>query len=218
MRTVVFAVSAAASVTFLLFRPLTSGDWPVIFEVSSIVLLAVLGFRIDSLLGGALALSSVGDFFLGVRRLESLNGESLFILGLGAFLVAHLGYIAMFRRYRAMTRRKPDPARVWGVLVIVVALGTVLGMLRASLGNLLIPVVVYALVLCCMGISAMLADLGTPLAGIGVLLFSASDAMLAISKFRGAFPGNAQLIWITYYLAQVLILRGVQLGRTQRQA
>jgi uncharacterized membrane protein YhhN len=41
-------------------------------------------------------------------------------------------------------------------------------------------------------------------------LFVASDAMLAISKFHGAFPGSAPLIWITYYLAQLLILRGVE--------
>ena len=42
------------------------------------------------------------------------------------------------------------------------------------------------------------------------LLFIASDAMIAISKFRGSFLGNEQLIWITYYSAQLLILGGVQ--------
>ena len=56
----------------------------------------------------------------------------------------------------------------------------------------------------------MLADLGTPLAAFGALLFISSDAMLAISKFRGPFPGNEQLTWITYYAAQFLILRGVE--------
>ena len=56
----------------------------------------------------------------------------------------------------------------------------------------------------------LLADLGTPLAGFGALLFIASDAMIAISKFRGSFLGNEQLIWITYYSAQLLILGGVQ--------
>jgi hypothetical protein len=33
--------------------------------------------------------------------------------------------------------------------------------------------------------------------------------MLAIGKFRGPFPGSAQLIWITYYAAQALILQGI---------
>jgi uncharacterized membrane protein YhhN len=204
----VIGVSVAASFIFLAARPLTEGDWPVILEVSSIVLLAAIGFRVDVLLGGALALSAVGDFFLGVRRWGRLEGESLFLIGLGSFLIAHLVYVAMFRRYR-MDLRKLGPARVLGVIAIVLALGAVLGMLRASLGNLLIPVVVYAVVLCVMGISAMLADLGTPLAAIGALLFIASDAMLAVSKFRGPYLGSVQLIWTSYYVAQAFILRGV---------
>ena len=205
-----FAVSAAASLTFLLARPLTPGDWPVIFKVLSIFLLAVLGIRVDGLLGAALALSSVGDFLLGIRRLGSLDGESLFLLGLVLFLIAHLLYIALFLKYRRPIWWKPNWARVCGVLTILVVLGSVLGVLHRSLGSMLVPVVIYSLVLSCMGISAILADLGTPLAGFGALLFIASDAMIAISKFRGSFLGNEQLIWTTYYSAQLLILRGVE--------
>jgi len=55
-------------------------------------------------------------------------------------------------------------------------------------------VVGYALVLAGMGISAMLADLGNPLAAIGALFFVASDAMLAISKFHAPFPCKEPLI------------------------
>lgn len=219
MRTsgLLFAVSAAASLTFLLARPLTTGDWPVILKVLSILLLSVLGFRVEGLLGGALVLSSLGDFLLGVRRLGSLDGESLFLLGLGSFLLAHLIYIALFRKYRALVWWKPSPARVWGVLAILIALGSMLGILRQSLGSMLIPVVVYSLFLCGMGISAMLTDLANPLAGFGALLFIASDAMIAINKFRSPFPGHEQLIWITYYSAQVLILRGVERRYSRRQ-
>jgi len=215
--TLLFLISAAASLTFLLARPLTAGDWPVIFKVLSILLLAVLGFRVDRLLGGAVALSALGDFLLGVRRLGSLDGESLFLLGLGSFLLAHLVYIALFRKYQALVWWKPGPARVWGVLAILVALGSVLGILQQSLGTMLIPVVVYSLVLSCMAISAMLADLGNPLAGIGALLFIASDAMIAINRFRGPFHGNEPLIWITYYSAQFLILRGVERRHSRKQ-
>jgi uncharacterized membrane protein YhhN len=219
MRTsgLLFPVSVAASLTFLLAHPLTAGDWPVIFKVLSIFLLAVLGLRADVLLGGALALSSLGDFFLGVRWLGSLDERSLFLLGLGSFLIAHLVYIALFRKYRASISWKPSSARVWSVLAILVALGSMLGILWQSLGSMLIPVLVYSLVLSCMGISAILVDLGSPLAGFGALLFIASDAMIAISKFRGSFPGHEQLIWITYYSAQSLILRGVERGHNRKQ-
>jgi uncharacterized membrane protein YhhN len=206
-----FAFSAAASLTFLLVRPLTTGDSPVIFEVLSILLLAILGFRLSRLLGVALLLSSLGDFLLGIRRLGNLNGESLFLLGLASFLIAHLVYIVLFRKYWPIVWWKPGPTRACGVLAILIALGSTLGILRQSLGSMLIPVVVYSLVLASMGISAMIADLQTPSAKFGSLLFISSDAIIAISKFHSPFPGHEQLIWITYYAAQLFILRGVEL-------
>ncbi len=204
------ALSATAAFVCLLALPLGGGDWQVPFKVLCILLLAVVGFRVDRWLGGALTVSSVGDFFLGVRRLGKLDGESLFLLGLGSFLVAHLVYIAMFRKYRALIWWRPGPARVWGVVTILVVVAVMLGILRQSLGSLLIPVVIYSLVLSGMGISAMLADLETSLAAFGALLFIASDAMIAISKFRHPFSYSGELIWMTYYLAQFLILRSVQ--------
>ena len=204
------AVSAGASFAFLLARPLTAGDWPVVLKVLSILLLAVVGGRIDRLLGGALALSSLGDFLLGVRRLGMLDAKSLFLFGLASFLVAHLVYIVMFRKYRALVWWKPGPARLGGVAIILITVAALLGILWQSLGAMLIPVVVYALVLAAMGISAMLADLGSPLAAIGALSFISSDAMLAVNKFRQPFPRSEPLIWITYYLAQFLIVRGVE--------
>ena len=223
------AVSVAASLTFLVAGSLAVSDWPVIFKVGSILLLAVLGFRVNALLGTALAICALGDLLLGVRRLGSLDVEQLFLFGLGTFLIAHLVYIAMFRTYRgsrdSRAQRRKSPlkqtrlewgTRALGIASIVIALGSVLGVLRNSLGPLLVPVVAYALVLAGMAISAMLAELGNPLAAIGALSFVASDAMLAISKFRGPFPGKEPLIWITYYLAQLLIFLGV--ARRNRQA
>jgi uncharacterized membrane protein YhhN len=186
------------------------------FKVGSILLLAFAGFHVDKLLGTALTICSLGDFLLGVRRLGSLDAAKLFLFGLGAFLVAHLVYIAMFRRYR-LPGWKPHPLRILGIGAIVMALGAVLVTLQHSLGPLFIPVVAYAMVLAGMATSAMMADLGNPLAAVGSLFFVASDAMLAISKFRTPFPGYGPLIWITYYLAQVLIFLGVE-GRHRREA
>ena len=211
------ALSATAAFVSLLARPLGAGEWQVLFKVLCILMLAVVGFRVDRWLGGALTLSSLGDFFLGVQRLGKLDAESLFLLGLGSFLIAHLVYIAMFRKYRALVWWKPSPARVLGVVTILVAVAAMLGILRQSLGSMLIPVVAYSLVLSGMGISAMLADFGTSLAGFGALLFIASDAMIAISKFRRPFSYSEQLIWITYYSAQFFILRGVERRHSSEQ-
>lgn len=203
------AVSFAASVVFLLANSRDSDDWLVVFKLASILPLAVLGFRVNSLLGTALGFGFLGDFLLGVRQIGSLDAEKLFLMGLAAFLFGHLVYIAMFRKYRGAIWWKPGLPRMLGIVAIIVTLAWVLGFLRDSLGPLLIPVVVYALVLTAMAICGLLADLGNPLAAIGALSFVASDAMLAIGKFHGAFPGHGPLIWITYYLAQLLIFLGV---------
>lgn len=211
------AFSASSAFVFLLARPLGASNWSVFFKVLCILLLAVVGFRVDRWLGRALTVSSLGDFLLGVPRLGELDGESLFLLGLGSFLVAHLLYIAMFRNYRAFSWRRPRVVRVLGVVAILVAFAALLGTLWQSLGSMLIPVVAYSLVLSGMGIGAMLADLGTPLAGFGAVLFIASDAMIAISKFRNPFPYSEQLVWITYYAAQFFILRAVECHHSRNQ-
>jgi uncharacterized membrane protein YhhN len=207
-------VSAAASLIFLFANSLATGDWLVVFKVASIAILAVLASPFNRLLAIALALGALGDFFLGVRRLGSLDAEKLFLFGLGSFLAGHLVYIAMFRRCRTnIGSRHGKPSlrstRTVAITVILIALVAVLGALRNSLGPLLIPVVVYAIVLAGMAISAQLAELGNSLAAIGALCFVASDAMLAIHKFSGPFIGSGLLIWITYYLAQLLIFLGV---------
>jgi uncharacterized membrane protein YhhN len=205
-------LSVAASLIFLLASPLVAGDWLVMFKVASIGLLAVLGFRVNTLLGTALTFGAIGDFLLGVHRLGSLDADKLFLFGLGAFLLGHLVYIAMFRKYLGRNWAAHKPARELGVMAVIATLGIVLALLQHSLGPLLIPVIVYALVLAAMAISALLAEMGNPLAAIGALFFVASDAMLAISKFRGPFTGHEPLIWITYYLAQSLIFLVVARG------
>src|SRR5581483_4854350 len=210
-----FAVSAGSALAYLLSRPITAGDWPVILKVLSILLLALLGFRVHTLLGMALAISSSGDFLLGVRRLGCRHEESLFLLGLSSFLIAHLFYIAQLGRYRAARWWNLSPMRLLGIIAILIALSSVLASVWHSLGSMLIPVVIYSLVLSCMGISAIFADLKTPWAALGALLFIVSDAMIAISKFRSAFPGSEQFIWISYYSAQCLILRGLACEESQ---
>jgi uncharacterized membrane protein YhhN len=217
-RALLLSSSFAASLLFLVARPFTAGDGPVFFKVASIVLLMLLGFRVNVLLGSALAFSAAGDVLLGVRRIGSLGEESLFLLGLVSFLLAHLVYILLFGKHVSVEFVKRNPLRVAGAGVILVALGGMLVFLRNSLGPMLVPVAVYALVLSAMGISAMLADLGTPLAAIGALLFIASDAMLATSRFHGAFPTGNQLIWISYYLAQLFLLRGVETQRGSKSS
>lgn len=207
-------LSVMASAVFLAARQFSQGNWPVTFKVLSILLLASLGFRRDVLLGGALAVSALGDFFLGINRMGGLGPERLFLLGLGSFLVAHLLYIALFRKF--LTRGFPDAAglRLGGVLLVLGCLATVLTMIYSSLGALRVPVIVYATVIAGMGICSLLARMPSPLAAIGALLFIASDSMIALGKFATPVPLSGPLIWITYYVAQLFLEQAFEKTRT----
>jgi uncharacterized membrane protein YhhN len=203
--------SVAASLIFLFANSLSTAEWMVFFKVASTAILALVGFRFNRLLGSALLLGAVGDLLLGIHHLGALGAEKLFLSGLGAFLVGHLAYIAMFYKLRVATNRtlSAKGARFGGIAAVLIALVWVLALLHDSLGPLLIPVVVYAFVLATMAVSALVTELGNPLAAVGAMLFVASDAMLAIAKFSSPFGGSTPLIWITYYMAQLLIFLGV---------
>ncbi len=201
------AVSFASSALFLCARPFATGNWPAFPKTLSIVLLAVIGFGVNRLLGAALALSAVGDFALCVQHIGNIGSDSLFLIGLVSFLLAHVVYIVMFRSFPV--RWLPGGLRFLGIAAILLALGFLLRVLYPSLGPMRLPVIIYAFVLCGMGISAMLAKLGNPWAAVGGLCFVASDGMLAFSKFHAPFRWSEPLIWITYFIAQFLILEGI---------
>ena len=147
--------------------------------------------------GAAIAFSWAGDVLL------SNPAEVGFLLGLGAFLLAHAAYLVVFLG-PLRTRRIPWLAFVllalwWGALVAV---------LLPSIGALFLPVAVYGFVLA----ASAAAALGTSrLIAIGALLFLASDTMLALRLF---LPGFAMwqadfVIMLAYIAGQGLIGYGV---------
>ncbi|HVT92245.1 MAG TPA: lysoplasmalogenase [Bryobacteraceae bacterium] len=210
----IFIFSIVASAIFLAVRPLTGADWPVIFKTLSILLLAVAGFRRYALLGAALTASAAGDFLLGVSRLGGLGPDTLFLLGLGAFLIAHLLYIALFRAFLSARIPSPRAARLTGILAILLLLVALLSRIYGALGGLRGPVILYAAVISTMGVCAMLAKIPSPLAAVGALLFIASDSLIALGKFSSAIPAGGILIWVTYYAAQLSLARAFENART----
>jgi uncharacterized membrane protein YhhN len=143
-----------------------------------------------------IALSVVGDIaLLGA-------GKGAFLAGLGAFLLAHLAYGAAFAG-----------VAVWSPGVVIVALvmvATTMMILRAIRGGtvgLRGPTVAYGVVISLMVISAW-ATLGgplptAPLAAGGAVLFYASDASLALNKFRRPIPHAAFLTLGLYWIGQI---------------
>ena len=153
----------------------------------------------------ALLLSAAGDFFLAMPW-----WKPSFVLGLGAFLVAHLCYLGALLPLRG--RSGP---RLAGAAVVVAA---VVGMLvwfwpRLLDQGLVVPVTVYMAVLGAMVCAALLARLPTPWTAMGAVCFAVSDGMIGTGQFVLQSQALAVPIWWMYAASQVLITAGFFFGR-----
>ncbi len=151
---------------------------------------------------GALCFSWLGDILL--------MRDDLFIMGLGSFLVAHIFYIAAYLKVGAAQ----GSLRVLDMVKIGAIGGILISVLYPHLGDMLIPVVAYALVLLLMALSAhkrrgATNPLSFLLVSLGAMLFVVSDALIAIGKFAFEVPHERLFVMITYIAAQYLIVQGV---------
>jgi uncharacterized membrane protein YhhN len=156
----------------------------------------------------ALLFSWLGDVLL-LRDSQPL----FFMLGLGAFLTAHIFYILYFLRVRGQLSPTPAWKPFWILLILLYAVALVY-LLYPRLGDLKIPVLVYATVISTMLIAALHAfDLKKQPWGIycmyGAAYFVLSDSILAINKFHTHCNCASLLTMLTYGIAQGLIVWGV---------
>jgi alkenylglycerophosphocholine/alkenylglycerophosphoethanolamine hydrolase len=199
---VVYTVFFCFAVLFITTLNLCPYPFDYIIKTIPVLSLAVLAFagipgRKGKLIGVGLLFSGAGDIIL------EIDGTGLFVYGLGAFLIAHLFYIAAFIRQPEISRsRLPVPLAicVYGVIMGVV--------LFPHLGDMLIPVAVYLLIVLGMGISAALGTTNHSLVVAGAALFILSDSFIAINRFLVPVPLSGLLIMTTYYMAQFLITFG----------
>ncbi|SHM25525.1 lysoplasmalogenase [Flavobacterium xinjiangense] len=158
----------------------------------------------------ALVFSWIGDVVL----LFSDKGEVYFIIGLVSFLLSHIAYIILFsKQLRIYSNR--NKAIFWvGITAIIVYLMVMLAILLPRLGDLKIPVIVYAIVLSTMLLFAFKGYLkwNSP-ANIyilsGAVVFVSSDSILALNKFYEPLKFSSLLIMSTYITAQYLIVVGI---------
>ncbi|MEZ5008278.1 MAG: lysoplasmalogenase [Chitinophagales bacterium] len=167
---------------------------------------------------GALFFSFLGDVFL----MLTWSGGNLFLFGLGAFLLAHIAYIMAFRTnlnesVTPILRKKAYA--IFPIIVYTVVLITALmNYGNADFSEMKVPVIVYAMVIMVMVISAFnryqrVIEKSFRLVLLGAALFMLSDSIIALNKFTGLFY-NYQflprlLIMFTYTLAQYFIVKGM---------
>lgn len=193
-----------------------SGFLPLHYIVKPLlvpVLILVLFFT-DNIMPGkkwlitGLAFSWAGD----VSLLFETKLPLAFIIGLVCFLTTHIFYIIFFLRIRSTQASllKKNPF----LFLLVIAYGAALvWLLYPHLGDLRLPVMVYALVICAMLLASMHAysRVSKPAGNyycMGATAFVLSDSLLAINKFYQPFAFAGALIMLSYCAAQYFIVRG----------
>ncbi|RRH78490.1 lysoplasmalogenase [Falsigemmobacter faecalis] len=175
----------------------------VVAKTASTACLALAGLLagINPFLTAGLAFGALGDFALTQR------GQRAFLAGLVAFAIGHLLYIPGF----LSTFGPPVAPPLWAVALLPLFLSTFYWLLPHA-GALRLPVMGYAAIICLMTLAALCAPAEGPrgLLWPGVLLFVASDVILALRLFRLKAPRARQIaslaLWPLYFAGQGLIL------------
>jgi len=154
----------------------------------------------------ALLFSWIGDVLLMLQDEHSL----FFLLGLSAFLIAHIFYILCFHFIRVKENVK---SRWYIVVIVVLNYLTIKNFLCPFLGDMKLPVSIYAVFISFMFMLALhILFINNKRAGwlmmTGALLFVISDSVLAINKFYQPIEMAGIIIMLTYGLAQLFITEG----------
>jgi len=173
----------------------------------------------------ALAFSWGGDVLL----LFADRSEGWFIAGLGSFLLGHLCYIQAFRQgpflFAPTTFGEQAPERglrpiAWTALPVLAFAGFLIWTIWPYLGEMAVPVSIYALVIASMAVAALNRYRKVPSASFGMvlagaLIFVVSDSTIAWNKFYQPFDAAGPAIMVTYLTAQLLITAGVLAQRSR---
>ncbi len=150
----------------------------------------------------ALILSAAGDAFLAGDKDRWLP------IGLGAFLFAHVAYIALFlHEGGGRAALIAEPVRNIGVAGAFAAGVTMLAFLWNKLGRMRAAVAVYVVAICVMTAATFTLPHRLWPAMAGAAAFTLSDAVLSAELFAGLEAAWASYaVWFLYYAAQALIL------------
>lgn len=204
----------AVSSLYLIGVTIAPDTLPVFYAKFALLPILLLAARSDSgypaknLLLLALFFSWVGDVVISFAYVSELY----FLLGLTAFLIAHVGYILLFKSsVSGYKHHSPHPRAAFIALSIYLA--GFLTILFPTLGGLKIPVIAYACVIGTMLSMAMYGIAFWPRTQgqwilAGAASFVLSDSILAINRFHTPIPLASLCIMSTYLFAQYAITRG----------
>ena len=200
--TVLLALVGLAAVVLFFVGLVTDTYWlrmvtkPI--PVLSIALWVYTGERgrYSTLVTGGLLLSVIGDIMLEW-------GEKTFLVGVLAFLFAHIFYIgAFFTRERALKPGYALPFVVWGVFIFA--------LVYSNLGGMVLPVGIYIFVICVMMWRASaqiqteeVSQRNARAGAVGAVLFGLSDTLIAVNRWYAPMPELRYLNIALYWLGQL---------------
>jgi uncharacterized membrane protein YhhN len=182
----------------------------VVFKpLATILLLGVVGrpeTTFGRLVAAGLVLSIIGDTAL------LWSSRQAFLVGLAAFLLAHLAYVVAFVTVSA----GPSLPVVLVALAVAVATRSTVRAIWAGSAEVRGPALAYAAVISLMVVCAA-ATMGGPLrmapfAAVGAALFYLSDSSLARNLFAKPIPHVALLTLGVYWLGQLGIAIAAHAG------
>ena len=205
---VLLAEVGDADVVYLLCKPaimITLGlhYWMTQREQHELVSTSVLLAVIFSCTGDTLLMFQEGD---GI----------FFMVGLGAFLVAHIFYILAYRQHQSSdtSNELQGLQKIRYAFPIILSGTGLVVVLFDRLGGMKIPVLIYSIVLTGMVLAALFRFGKTSASSFalvfgGAILFMISDSLIAINKFLEPLPAAGIWIMVTYTAAQYLIVTGL---------
>jgi uncharacterized membrane protein YhhN len=145
-----------------------------------------------------------------------LMKEEYFISGLIAFLISHVLYIFTYREFSSEDSGNAlnGLQRIRLAFPVILAGSGLVVILFPVLGDLKIPVMLYAAALAIMVITALFRFGRTTspsfwMVFAGAVFFMISDSILAVNKFLTPVAFSGVLIMSTYMAAQFLIIKGL---------
>ncbi len=152
-----------------------------------------------------------------------------FILGMVAFMTTHIFNIIYFNKQNGIGQAKSNKFKGFAVFLLAFCV-LIFFQLKASMGGLIYPILVYMVLICSAALMAIHAG-GNIKANLisklfwlpGMLFFISSDTVLAFNKFSWEKSGlhiqNIGLVtMLTYGIAQLLLVKGFQLYFKQQAA
>jgi uncharacterized membrane protein YhhN len=206
-----FAIVLAAELTGIQVKNET-----IQFIFKPLLMIVVGGYflsqtnRINNSLKGWIIAAVLLSWFGDILLMFHVKNDTFFLLGLSAFLLAHVSYIIFFHGVRV---RENIRSNILLLLIVVIYYAILITILSPHLGDMKLPVRIYGIVISFMFMLAMhMLFMKNKIAGrwmmIGALLFVISDSVLAINKFYQPFEASGVIIMLSYGLAQLFIIEG----------